>query len=814
MENHTKFCKMAFLNPWSLNNKFTAVYDFIEENDLDLLAVAESWVKGKENNKSQRIYRHEMFPVTHEMVYTPRPGERKGGGIAIIYKKSFKLNIVEFSKKDTDQFEFLVVTVEYGRTRFRLAVTYRPNPTSANHLNLTAFWKYFERFLIKHICCSDEFILTGDLNFHLDLIENPNTTRFNCLLDEFGLHQIVNGPTHVAGHTLDILVARTGSSFITSFHIADPCLHNDNGKEIRDHFAIHWSVRVEKPKPVIKTIEYRELNKINISLFLADVSKTDLVNITINDERSAEELVELYNSTLESLINVHAPLKTRKVIERQSTPWYNETVTAAKRKRRQAERSWRQSGLIEQYEQYRKQCSATNRVLRLAKLSFFSDQITNCGRDQKAIFNLTKRWMGTSVSNESNKSENDQKTANNFASFFTDKVNRIHQQLLESLDTQNPYVPILSDNDPAPCTLLQNFRPATPTEIEDIVSSSAAKHCGLDPLPTSVLKKIIHLISPFITLIINKSFISGIVPHGMKTALVRPQLKNPSLDLDALSNYRPVSNLSFLSKILEKTVNSRLDKHLENNHLLSNHQSAYRKHHSTETTLVKVQNDILTALDSGYATILLLLDVSAAFDVVSHERLLGRQKEYFGITGSALNWMASYLRGRTQCVVIGFAKSYTVDVKYGFPQGSVLGGKKFIMYATPLGNIIVQHDVEHECYADDTQKYISFKLQDPGALASALEQMKQTLNVVQSWMTANILKLNSDKTEMIIFAPKRHQHLLENARIHIDDGTEEGAEIIPEVAVKNLGVMFDSTMSYDTANKFNNKILLLSVKEN
>ena len=191
----------------------------------------------------------------------------------------------------------------------------------------------------------------------------------------------------------------------------------------------------------------------------------------------------------------------------------------------------------------------------------------------------------------------------------------------------------------------------------------------------------------------------------------------------------------------------------------------------------------------------MLLDVSAAFDVVSHERLLGRQKEYFGITGSALNWMASYLRGRTQCVVIGSAKSYTVDVKYSFPQGSVLGGKKFIMYATPLGNIIVQHDVEHECYADDTQKYISFKLQDPGALASALEQMKQTLNVVQSWMTANILKLNSDKTEMIIFAPKRHQHLLENARIHIDDGTEEGAEKIPEVVVKNLGVMFDSTMS-------------------
>ena len=87
--NHTKLCKMAFLNPWSVNNKFTAVYDFIDDNELDLLAVAESFLKNKENNKPQRVYQHEMFPSSHEMICIPRPGDRKGGGIAIIYKKKF-----------------------------------------------------------------------------------------------------------------------------------------------------------------------------------------------------------------------------------------------------------------------------------------------------------------------------------------------------------------------------------------------------------------------------------------------------------------------------------------------------------------------------------------------------------------------------------------------------------------------------------------------------------------------------------------------------------------------------------------------------
>ena len=431
-----------------------------------------------------------------------------------------------------------------------------------------------------------------------------------------------------------------------------------------------------------------------------------------------------------------------------------------------------------------------NSILRKTKLEFFSGLIKQHARDQKAIFRISNAWMGSTSKNIEPKGISHQQCANNFASFFANKAEQIHKTLEENLDPWNPYVSILAACDLPPIQLLTQFAPTTREEVEKLVSASNAKSCDLDPAPTEIVKKLIHILSQIITLIINKSFQSGTVPADMKKALVRPTLKEHWLDTEDAANYRPVSNLSFLSKIMEKVVDCRLDKHLNQNTLLSNHQSAYRKNHSTETTLVKVQNDILVALDQGYATLLILLDISAAFDVVDHERLLERHSQYFGIRDKALDWMSSYLEARSYCVVVGCEKSYSIDVKYGFPQGSVLGGKKFTMYSTPLGNIIVLQGVEHECYADDTQKYLRFKLKDEGALRSAISQMQKSLEQVQWWMSANMLKLNGGKTKMIIFAPEQHLEYLTKVNLLFDN-----TFIKPKNEVLNLGVMFDSSMS-------------------
>ncbi|WP_419637627.1 reverse transcriptase domain-containing protein, partial [Thiolapillus sp.] len=194
-------------------------------------------------------------------------------------------------------------------------------------------------------------------------------------------------------------------------------------------------------------------------------------------------------------------------------------------------------------------------------------------------------------------------------------------------------------------------------DVRKMILKSSPKSCELDPMPTSLLFECIDEVVPAITHVVNESFLSGTFPSMFKTAIVKPLLKKPSLDQDDLKNYRPVSNLSFLSKVAEKLVLSQLSEYLNANQLFSPVQSAYRPNHSTETALVKIVNDLLLALDDGKVSVLTLLDLSAAFDTIDHNILLHRLEHAFGITGTALSWIRSYLSDRDQTVVVNGLKS-------------------------------------------------------------------------------------------------------------------------------------------------------------
>ena len=233
----------------------------------------------------------------------------------------------------------------------------------------------------------------------------------------------------------------------------------------------------------------------------------------------------------------------------------------------------------------------------------------------------------------------------------------------------------------------------TVSEIVTLIKDCTSKSSTRDPIPTSLLKRFAVYLAVPITSIVNMSLSCGVFPDEMKLAYVTPLLKKPNLCHENLNNYRPVSLLSFLSKLVERVVCKQLSNHLSLHNLYVPVQSAYRPNHSTETAQLKVVNDLLLSIDSGDAAILALLDQSSAFDTIDHSILLKRLTALFGISGTVHSWFTSYLTGRFQSVCISGVTSTAVLLLFGVPHGSVLGPILFTLYNSPIHSISKRHGV-------------------------------------------------------------------------------------------------------------------------
>ena len=245
-------------------------------------------------------------------------------------------------------------------------------------------------------------------------------------------------------------------------------------------------------------------------------------------------------------------------------------------------------------------------------------------------------------------------------------------------------------------------------------------------------------------------------------------------------NYRPVSNLSFLSKVIEKVISIRI---LDNN-IVDSFQSAYRAGHSCETTLLCVYNDIVTTVGKGNGSFLVLLDLSAAFDTIDHDKLFYIVEKYVGTGGSAQWLIRSYFSDHTQRVQIDGIMSDFVNLLCGVPQGSVLGPIKFCLYLLPLGAILRHHNI----YANDTQLYISFKCKVP---LESLTKLNMCISDIRVWMIKNKFKISYSKTDFIIFRSPLLKQNLSDLSVSVGD-----MQVSPTSKVRDLSVVFDQYLTF------------------
>jgi hypothetical protein len=489
------------------------------------------------------------------------------------------------------------------------------------------------------------------------------------------------------------------------------------------------------------------------------------------------------DTKLKQVLDAHAPLVQFKPRTHTSAPWMNSHILEGRRVRRHLEGVYHKTKLQCDKDAYRHQVYTVNDCIKEAKREFYTAKVDSMCSGQRELFSVFAHLThneNVTILPDSPLEELPEK----FASYFSDKIDNLRRTLDSSITEVTMQI-----SEPAHCQNLDSFSPTSESELKQILKNTAIKTCVLDPIPRQLLGKILDCLIPSFVAIINLSLEQGIFPDVMKQAVITPLIKKKSLDCNILKNYRPVSNLSFLSKLLERVAAVRLHSHFKENSLYTKNQSAYRKGHSVETALLSITDSALRILDSNKSVILILLDLSAAFDTIDHQTLFDHLEYRCHIKAAALNWIKSYLTNRTYCVSVKSSQSASRDLKYGVPQGSVLGPFLYTAYTAPLAQLLESHGVFYHFYADDTQLWLPVDLDDQTDLSNCIAKLEACVLDIQAWMSVNKLMLNSDKTEILV---------LHSKNTHAPTITLRFGDAIvhSNQATRNLGVKFDSHLSF------------------
>ncbi|XP_073691345.1 uncharacterized protein [Garra rufa] len=726
-------------------NKADFISAFSLQSGLSILGLTETWIRPDDSVTPAAL--SNKFSFSH----TPRQTGR-GGGTGLLISNNWKYS-THSPLCNYNSFESHTITIT-SPIKLHVVVIYRP-PSQ-----LGIFLEELDGLLSSFPEDGSPLLVFGDFNMHLD---KPYAADFHSLLASFDLKRTTTAYTHKSGNQLDLIYTRN----CTSDDIVVKPLH------ISDHFFITLNLHLATcaPPPPLPVTFRRNLRSLSPSHLSSSISSSlpSPTHFTSLDTNAATDTL---CSTLTSCLDEICPLSSRPARAAPSNPWLSDVLREHRSKLRAAERKWHKSKDPSDLSMYQSLLSSFSTHVHTAKSSYFHNKINNAP-DTRNLFKTFNSLLcppppppTTSI------------TADDFATFFTEKTTSISNKF------SAPHIQELKLTTPTAETPLFSFHPLSEAEVTKLLLSSHPTTCPLDPIPSHLLQAISPTILPALTHIINTSLLTGTFPTTFKQARVTPLLKKPTLNTSLIDNYRPVSLLPFIAKTLERAVFNQLSLFFSQNNLLDANQSGFKSGHSTETALLSVTEALRIAKADSKSSVLILLDLSAAFDTVNHQILLSTLSS-LGITGTSLRWFKSYLSGRSFRVAWGGEVSKTHQLVTGVPQGSVLGPLLFSIYTTSLGPIIQAHGFSYHCYADDTQLYLSFKPDDPSVAA----RISGCLADISAWMKEHHLQLNLAKTELLVFpATPTLQH---DFSIQLGSST-----ITPSTSARNLGVIFDDQLTF------------------
>ena len=752
------------INARSIRKNLNTLKFLVQNDGLDILSITETWLRPDDHYEI-----NEICPPGYNLLRADR-NDRPGGGVGFLIRNNYKPKVVKTSHFSS--FEHMVISVASAPDSVRFVVIYRP-PS----LSVATFMEEFGVLLEDIALGGSSLVLSGDFNLRWDVSNDSYVRRFKELCSTFGLIQHVNEMTHIKGHVLDLILSR---------EVDDLCIANVRvGDAVSDHFLVRCNLSIKRPQKTKRTITYRNLKTLDIADFSSDVS--DLPLVQNYEHMNLDELVYAYDSQLREVLDKHAPLITRTTTSQRRDPWETDEVLEALRVKRRAERRFRKAKTADNFMDFRKAWDNFTHCLDNSKTNHLCGVIEENSKDPKSLFAKMNTVMHNVSHNPLPEHTCAKTLADEFNAFFKLKVDKIRDELENGTDDA-------FENDMTFQGMrLDRFQELSEEDVLNIIKSSKAKSCELDPLPAVLFKHCIPILLPVVTKIVNLSLTTGTFPDVFKRAIIRPQLKKPTFETE-LNNYRPVSNLSYLSKVIEAAVNRQLTSHLVANSLNQTLQSAYKPHHSTETALIAVLDGVLRGIDKPNTAFLIgMLDMSAAFDTVNHSILLERLRSTLGVTDIANQWFKSYLSNRRVTVSVENVLSDEIQLDSSLPQGSILGPRLYSDYTQPMGNLLVLLSLLFHCYADDTGLSKEMSLASTSVQFKTVSALGDSINAVEKWTSANKLKLNPTKTEFMVICGNRNR-----SKVAIQDLDLTSSSIKASDSIKSLGVILDNALSMET----------------